>query len=1133
MSSRHFDITILDWRQAERTVPNVRVGTFFVFRERSGGEAKNVTKRNVLPLLEEPIDLRGIRITPKDRGIEPLATLCADRDLYRAEEDTVNLFLAVPGAAGAFGKSGLSLALEMNGAPLTERAVDVGREGVAVESFAALLAGRYTARLKKDGRTIGREAPFTVAEYTLAPLSGRLASFRLDRAAHALHLELAVESYQVPFDRDLSVALVESGREVSRAVMKATAPGRYAGSLPVAGGDGPLRLRLAAVDDAGRVCEVAIPGSRRAERETTLVSALGREVLLSLMPEAGALATRGAYLSEGDFVSTPVVVDQVHTARGVLRVQADVEALTLVVIDSVTGKCSVVEKGNVAAGTEVEVVPDPVATVFVGGYLDGEPFEGFTTFFRPSRLELGVDAPATVGPGAEIAVGLTCAGGPETVPVLLCVRDQRLTAADTPESGLGASIKRSVDAATAGRKDATLTTLEPFMVLPPPAALAFGGRLHGMPRGGAPIAVGGGPAAGGASGGSDDELEVMRSADELPLLGRALDPAMLARLADLDPRQIASLAAEEGTVAHAAAPPPAPARAEFPQVLFYGIVPVRGTETVVIPVGDGLGTFSIDAFALAGGDWVARQQSFTVDKPVRADLDLPPAVHESDRVTGTLRIAAASGRAKVSLTRDGAPVTLSGDAAEIATPAELRFDVRPGAHVATVVDVATGASDRVEATVAVPGKFRSLVREVALLQAGDLLTLDVAEALSLRILPGVDKPFEQLVDATADYSHHCCEQTAAKILSASVMYLTAQGPARRKRAESVILAGIAREKRMHKKGLGFSMYPEHEGVHGYYSPLVVRHLWALSALDDVPGLSAALKEAIGEGLAMADDVARPFNVERVPSRIESIEDAYAVALRSEQRRAAARDWIASAVDLAGRDPAPRAPRNQVMDRALLSYAAAALLAMGEIADGARVANVVTRQLDAHGRLYSTVDSVAAIALFTQLARTGVMGSAGRVKVNGSERTSAEAVVFSDQVETVEVLSGVVPVEVTRLREEDWSRFKADLPIRIGFRDGDGKSVARFHMGDRVDIHVELPGGYRAGDLVHVALPAALSWIEGGGRVKRFTKDFEGKSELSVPLVVTGAVEGRQQFAVCVRNMFEEERAASPGLLAIG
>ena len=69
--------------------------------------------------------------------------------------------------------------------------------------------------------------------------------------------------------------------------------------------------------------------------------------------------------------------------------------------------------------------------------------------------------------------------------------------------------------------------------------------------------------------------------------------------------------------------------------------------------------------------------------------------------------------------------------------------------------------------------------------------------------------------------------------------------------------------------------------------------------------------------------------------------------------------------------------------------------------------------------------------------------------------------------------------------------------------------------------------------MHVALPAALSWIEGGGKVKRFTRDFEGKSSVAVPLVVTGEIEGKQHFAVCVRNMFEEERAASPGMLAVG
>ena len=1163
MSAKRYDVAVLDWTKAQATAAQVRVGTYFVFSETapapSGGRlarllVKPAKGRAVLPLMGKPLELPGIRITPHDRTIDPLATLCADRDLYRTEQDTVNLFCAVPAAAGAFGKSGLSIALDTNGTVLTERAVDLGKEGVGIESFSALLAGRYTARLKRNGRAIGPEASFTVAEYTLAPLSGRLASFRLDRAANALHVELAVESYQVPFDRDLNVALVESGREVSRVVMKARAPGLYSGSLAVAGGDGPLRLRLSSVEDAGRIAEVAIPGSKKRERETTLVSELGREMLLSLMPEADALPMRGAFLTEGDFLSTPVTVEKLDAAQGVIRAQADIEALTLVVLDVATGTYSFVEKGNVSAGSEITVVPSPVATVFVGGYVEGEPFEGFTTFFRPNRMQLGLEAPVTVKPREEIAIRLSCTNGPEAVPVLLCVRDQRLTSVETPESGLASSVKTSIDAATDGMKDAAFTTLERFLEAPRPSMA--GGRVFDR-NSMVPMAPSSAPARDGEAIGAllhevvegfggdgaleDDGVEISLDAAfdaEEPTGSVAMPAAARSALSKGEApgerlKRADEMSAGNMTGRKTPAPVAPPPRADFPEVLFYGLVPVRGTETVRIPAGDSLGTFTVEAFVLAEGDWVQATAAFAVDRPVRADLDVPPAVHESDRVIGTLRVATASGRARVSLTRDGQAVALRGIGTEIATPAELQFEVRPGVHLATVEDLASGETDRMEVIVATPGKFRSLVREVGLLQAGDAITLDSAQALSIRILPGVEKPFEKLVDATADYGHACCEQTAAKILSACVMYLTAHGPARQKKAEGVILAGIARERRMWKKGKGFSMYPENGDVNTYYSPLVVRHLWALAAIGDVPGISAALKGAVKEGLAMADDVARPFAVERIPSKIKSVEDAYAVAIGPEKRRPQAKDWIATAVDLKAKEPVPRSPRDRVTDRAMLSYAAAALLASGEMADGVRVANVVTRQLDENGRLYSTVDSVAAIALFTQLARAGVLGGVGRVKVNGKEMSSSDAVKLTDQIETVEIVSGVVPVEVTRIHEEDWSRFKADLPMRVGFRDGDGKKVTKFRMGDRVDIQVELPKGYHAGDLVHVALPASLSWIEGGGKVKRFTKDFEGKSEVSVPLVVTGAIEGKQQFAVCVRNMFEEERAASPGLLSIG
>ena len=51
-------------------------------------------------------------------------------------------------------------------------------------------------------------------------------------------------------------------------------------------------------------------------------------------------------------------------------------------------------------------------------------------------------------------------------------------------------------------------------------------------------------------------------------------------------------------------------------------------------------------------------------------------------------------------------------------------------------------------------------------------------------------------------------------------------------------------------------------------------------------------------------------------------------------------------------------------------------------------------------------------------------------------------------------------------------------------------------------------------------------------MKQFSLDFAGKNNLSIPLVVTSKIAGKQHFALCVRNMFEEERAANPGLLVM-
>jgi hypothetical protein len=1168
--TQRYQVEVTDYQAAARTKDHVKVGRYFVYvddeqamadteRKRGGRLArllvnkKPAGSRRVVPLVDQPVELAGVTLTPEPVKVDPAGCVVTDRDLYRAEQDTVHLFVAAPAPP-----EGLQLSVEHNNQPFTTLELEL-EQGVCIETLSMLLPGSYTAQLSVGDRRLGAPARFTVAEYTLAPLSGRLTSHQLERAPDRLGFELAVESYQVPFDGKLRVILVDRAVEVKRTTLKPRAPGVYKGVLPIQG-EGPFRLRLVSADDAERVAEVAIPGSRAAERQASVVSELGRERLFSMMPEHGAVPLRGGYLSEGDYLTTPLTVDEVVSKERTIQVKADVEGLTLVVLDLLRGTFSVQTAGDVKAGSAVTVEGvGPMCTVFAGCFVGESSFEGYASFVTPTGLELTLEVPETARPGEAVSVRVNCSGVDAEVPVLLCVRDQRLTATDTPEVGLGASAKRAVDAATEEMAESGISELE--LPYPVPDYSFVGGAVHlaamdfleGEEALPAPMAAG--PAARDLSD-VRFRLEETAAVQSLSMDSSALEgvrgfagpPSAFKERGGGPYRE----PGREATAAELAGP----ARAEFPEVLFYALVPVSGSETVSVALGESLTTFTVEAFALHQGDWAQARARLTVDQPVRLDLELPPSVHPEDRVSGRLRVATASGQARVTVTRDGEPVSTDpGTTGVLGTPLVLKLPVKPGVYRAEVEDPESGERDAVELTVDEPGKLRSVARQVGLLQPGDTITLDSADALTLRVLPAVTETMGQLLSATAGYAHLCCEQTAAKILAAVFMYLTstqdkgaragsggeAKGPPRaaravaasaRQKAEKIILAGIAREEKMIRPGQGFVMYPDANHVSDHYSRLAVRYLWHLSQLDRVPDLSPTLRRAVKQGLELAETAAEAHGMKRVPEKITSMVEAYAAATAEGGDRAGARAFVERTVDLSGAKPRVKDRRHAVANRTDLAYAAAVLLALGDHGRGVRLADLVTRQLNDQGALYSTMDSVGAIAMMIQLRASGVVSGDGRVRVNGQEMDAAEAVELSDQVESVEVLEGVAAVEVTRILEEDWSEFKGGFKVRVSFRDGRGKRKTKFRMGDRADLVVSLPDGYQTGDLVHVALPACLAWIKGGGKVKRFTLDLEGRSELRVPLIVTSEIEGKQRFGLCVRNMFEEERAASPGLLTV-
>jgi hypothetical protein len=614
------------------------------------------------------------------------------------------------------------------------------------------------------------------------------------------------------------------------------------------------------------------------------------------------------------------------------------------------------------------------------------------------------------------------------------------------------------------------------------------------------------------------------------------------------------------------APPSASCQAE-PEVGFAGCLQTHeGRVTVTVPLGDRFADYVVEAFVVSGLDWAEADTRFRAVRDPFVAFDLPAFVHAKDTATGRVHAGAASGRFRLRVTRDGSPVPLRNEGRPLADGAEIHagrvevtFPVGPGEYRASVEDLVNGASDQAVKRIDQPGKLCLLARSLRFLEPGQELACAADPRIrGLRVLPGLDRPFSALVDATADYGHCCCEQTAAKLLAGCAMYALAGDEERRGRAEAIILAGVRRAAQMWLRGRGFKIYPDRPNEpDSYLGPIAARYLWNLDLLRQAEAhrLSPTLHHAIGDGLEMARDTSAAYGFPWPPAKIASADDAYAVVrfgkgaatrpamewARNQASRILAHQPEASARNRHPTSPtgAKAAPGRSVPFRTSAGYAAACLLRGGAGGDrplALALANAVVGQLNEQGRLYSTLDSVAAIALLAELRSAGIVGGKGVVEVNGRRSTTKEISGFAE-ARSVKALEGVVAVEVQRQIEEDWERFSGGVSLKVSLV-GNGAIRTQFQAGDALQLHVILVDGYRPGDLLWVCLPDALTRLVGGGQVKLFAIDFAGRDEVTIPLAATAPTldaRGRvapQHFAVCVRNMFDEDRAGNPGLLPV-
>ena len=1184
-------VNMTDFAMVEQLGDAVLLGNWFVFLkaewlQRSGLErlleeanvARTPAHSAIVFRGKETITLPGARLAPTPLPTVELVSLTCDKALYRAKQDTVRLLIAAPQNP----RAELRLRLRLSGNPYGEYPVTLDDFGLNLWSLQGLPEGEYEASLEGSEGTGIREAAvcrFEVAEYRLAPLNVELGEQQL--SGETLRYVLTVTTFGKPYSGMVEVELQERGQRVgNRTTLHCNREGQCRGAAKLTG-KGPYTLNVFAGE---RTATVAIKGSEQERRETMTMSELGEIRVLSLLPLPQSNECRGMYVARGGANTEPFLVRRVIGNEVEITARVTAELLRVVVVSPAQHTFEEKLYEHVQAEQSIRLpVAAPYGIVLLGAFVEGNAWEGWSTILRPPVAQVQCEAPKEAKPGQRISVTLKTNTPGRVVPVQLIVKDQRLIAPSDPQVEFAACMKKNVQQwsklSGTGEVDRQLAQLRPGYPYP----YQQPGRGFAGPRIMAAMASGAVPPAAAIPFGAIPTMA--------PMAAPMMQPGS-AQLSEntgsyMASQAVASVAQKATVSVPTVTPQLAKIRLQFPEILYNSIVPVQGEASIEVKLGDSMTRYSIEAFALDAErlDWQRVETTLNATQAVYGELTVSPFVFPGDPVMGRLDVGAASGGAIVEVRHDGEVLPLFYDNGEVVTPglpipsgSVLRFPVRPGAITATVRDARKGGIDVSERYVTEPGKLRHIARRLHLLTPGEELTLQEPRRLEIIPLPGLEKPFQFFVEGAVNYPFGCIEQSSCKLLSMVTGYITnGEHEAVAREYEAAIPIWYQRIKSMYLPHSGFCMYPPSEGgtrkPDTHYAPMGTRHLLSLPSEGRIGVQSQAVREMLADIRTMAQDAAQYYKIEYPPREIKDCQSAYQVlvhggdATHKERAAAFVRSRLAEHagqvyVDVAEEEPAYRWCGKAVATRKETAYAAAALLATKEQSDlrlAIAATNYLTGQFNEEGRLYSTVDTAACLALLLGLRESGVVATAGAGKVvlNGQEMALAEALAYKGQaVETLRCVEGVVAAQVTSEVIDDWGALQRSLPVTVRL-EKNGQVQKRYKVGDALDLVISV-SQYEPGLIAHVCLPDALARVVGGGQVKRFSLDFLEQNTLRVPVAVVsttslpttkdeeqgnfllrwlgigskGDAEQGQHWAVLVRNMFKEEVVGNPGLLEV-
>ncbi len=1099
---------------------------------------------------KEEITLPSVKIAPKPLPNPDLVSLTSDKALYRANRDTVRLLIASPLRP----RGTIRLILQLNGNPYADYSITLDEYGLCLWSMGDLPEGEYQAQLEG---TVAASCRFEVAEYRLAPLNAELTEQNL--SGETLRYVLTVTSFGQPYSGPVQIELQERGQRIGeRSNANCNREGLCRGAVKLTGA-GPFTLNIYAGE---RTATVPLKGSEQERRETLVISELGEQRIISLLPMPQSNLCRGLYITRGGSNTEPFLVRRVVGSEVEITARAAVSLLRVVVTNAARDTFQEQLYRDVKPEQVIRMpVPAPYGVVLLGAFIDDKAWEGWCTVLHSTNLQLQCEAPRQAKPGAHITVTLKTALSDRTIPVQLIVKDQRLVTTSDPQVEFAARIKENLthwrEQTTTGEVERQLGQVNVFRY--GTAGGRFTPHIVASPM----------LAPAGAIPASPDIARPMVPMNARPMM------ALEAQAKDITQASVAAPAATLTRV-----------RMQFPEIFYHNILAVRGQANVEVTLGEGMTRYTIEAFALSPEtmDWERVETTLETVQPVFGELTVSPFVFPGDPVTGRLDVSAASGGAIVEVQHDGENVPLFFDDGSEVTPglpipsgSVVRFPVRPGTITSMVRDARKGGIDISERHVSTPGRLRHIARRLHILLPGDEVTLDVPGRLEIKPMPGLERPFQVFVESASLYPFGCVEQTSVKLLSMFTGYITnLHNQAVTHTYESAIVVWHKRLKSMYLPDSGFCLYPPDESDNNkpdtHYAPLAVQHLLSLPNAERSGIQQPALVEILADIATMATNAATYYAIANPPREVSDCYAAYLILTgnTTQEEKDSALSFVRSRLQehhgqvyVDSSNYQPHAPfGNSVAIRRETAYAAATLFANKDTADipiAIAATNYLTAQINGEGRLYSTIDTAACLALLLALRDSNLVdpgGKHGRVLLNGEEMVLTDALSFDGKVESLRCHEGVITAQVTTEVVEDWSTYKGNLPVEV-YLERHGTIQQSFAQGDELDLVIRV-SQYEPGLIAHICLPDALARIIGGGQVKRFTLDFQGKNELRIPLAAIGrthlpAVKSAdlehslhqwlginnenddanvQHWAVIVRNMFKEAQIGNPGLLTV-